>query len=520
VAGNHALRAYYSGDSSFGPDKSAVLLQKVNAITGNGFSEGVNYPAGDPTSNSPSSIVTADFNDDDQADIAFANGNGVLCVFLGSGNGTFTPVGNSEDGEPVGYIEAVAAGDFNGDSVQDLAITSYKNGLAVSVLIGNGDGTFTNAGSLVTPNSLFSQSIRVADFNHDGNADIAIAGWNANGLVEVFLGNGNASFQNPVDYRVDLYPYAVAVSDFNGDGKADLAVTGGYGVSVLSGNGDGTFTPPQTFSTGVRPTTVEVGDFNGDGNNDLVTTYEGGSLSVLLGNGDGTFQTAKVDNASHGGLSIAVSDYNGDGIADLALTNGVVTVSLGVGDGTFVDLNNSTGANAHLVAPGDFNSDGIADLAFASTNSLQILLGKPGLLQAITFDPLSDVNFGVPSFTINARASSGLPVSFSSTTTNVCAMNGATVSLVAIGNCSITASQAGDETYATALPVVRNFKVSLSTCDINLDENTNVADVQLIINEALGVIPASHDLNHDGTVNVADVQKVINAALGLGCVLP
>ena len=58
-----------------------------------------------------------------------------------------------------------------------------------------------------------------------------------------------------------------------------------------------------------------------------------------------------------------------------------------------------------------------------------------------------------------------------------------------------------------------------ATCDINADGNTNVADVQLIINEALGVVPAVHDLNGDGAVNVADVQKVINAALGLGCVI-
>ena len=62
--------------------------------------------------------------------------------------------------------------------------------------------------------------------------------------------------------------------------------------------------------------------------------------------------------------------------------------------------------------------------------------------------------------------------------------------------------------------------IKLPACDINSDGTTNVADVQLIINEALGVAPALHDLNHDGAVNVADVQKVINAALGLGCSLP
>jgi hypothetical protein len=56
-----------------------------------------------------------------------------------------------------------------------------------------------------------------------------------------------------------------------------------------------------------------------------------------------------------------------------------------------------------------------------------------------------------------------------------------------------------------------------SACDINADGSTNVADVQMMINEALGLAPPVNDLNHDGVVNVVDVQIVISAALGLGC---
>src|SRR6185436_7413228 len=98
----------------------------------------------------------------------------------------------------------------------------------------------------------------------------------------------------------------------------------------------------------------------------------------------------------------------------------------------------------------------------------------------------------------------------------VCTVSTSTVTLITAGNCSITASQPGDEIYAAATPTTRTFTITPS-CDINADGTANVADVQLIINEALGVTSPLHDLNHDGFVNVADVQKVINAALGLGC---
>ena len=56
-------------------------------------------------------------------------------------------------------------------------------------------------------------------------------------------------------------------------------------------------------------------------------------------------------------------------------------------------------------------------------------------------------------------------------------------------------------------------------CDLNGDGAVNVVDLQLIVNEALGTLPATHDLNGDGKVNVADVQKTVNAALGVGCLM-
>lgn len=80
-------------------------------------------------------------------------------------------------------------------------------------------------------------------------------------------------------------------------------------------------------------------------------------------------------------------------------------------------------------------------------------------LQTITFWPLANVTSSVPPFSIVATASSGLAVSFVSTTPSVCTVSGNIVTDIAAGTCSITATQAGNGTYAPATPVMQTFTV-------------------------------------------------------------
>jgi hypothetical protein len=109
----------------------------------------------------------------------------------------------------------------------------------VSVLLGNGDGTFPTLPIIATGNTSWG-SMGVGDFNGDGTADLAVAKGFEN-LVAVLLANGDGTFQPETDYATGNGPGSVAVGDFNGDGTADLAVLNADSVSVLLGNGDGTF---------------------------------------------------------------------------------------------------------------------------------------------------------------------------------------------------------------------------------------------------------------------------------------
>src|SRR6266436_5402770 len=163
-------------------------------------------------------------------------------------------------------------------------------------------------------------SVAVGDFNGDGVPDLVVADRVSNN-VSVLLGNGDGTFQTPVAFATGTRPQSVAVGDFNGDGKLDLVVAneGSNNVSVLLGNGDGAFQAAQNFPAGTNPQSVAVGDFNGDGKLDLAVANEGsGDVSVLLGNGDGTFQAALAFAAGDIPQSVAVGDFNGDGKLDLA----------------------------------------------------------------------------------------------------------------------------------------------------------------------------------------------------------
>jgi len=153
----------------------------------------------------------------------------------------------------------------------------------VSVLLGNGDGSFQAAQSF--PAGRYTIAVAVGDFDLDGKLDVAVANNDLAGKASVLRGNGDGTFQTALSYTAGAYAVSLVVADLNGDGPADLAVAHENGVAVLVGNGDGTFKTAQNFAAGTSPIAVAAGDLQGDGAIDLaVANYNlvgGGVVSLL-----------------------------------------------------------------------------------------------------------------------------------------------------------------------------------------------------------------------------------------------
>jgi hypothetical protein len=282
-------------------------------------------------------------------------------------------------------------GDFNGDQILDLA--TVNNGGTFSVLIGNGDGTF-QAPIFTTPATL-PQTFAVGDFNRDGKLDVATAGEDfTTSHLDVFLGNGDGTFETGSSYLVGSLPLGMVVGDFRNIGKLDLVTATLFGgISVLLGNGDGTFQQTKTYSD-YAPLAIATGDFNRDGKLDFVVSEDPDATDmagahVFLGNGDGTFQPAVAYPQGVADHSVAVGDFNGDQWPDVAL-----------GDSTKFDI-------IALLTPGVFSFSPPAPLIF------------PNHLPKTTSSPKTVIltNTGQTSLTITSITVQGSNFRLSSSTT-------------------------------------------------------------------------------------------------------
>jgi hypothetical protein len=225
-------------------------------------------------------------NGDGKLDLITANqDNDNISVLLGNGDGTFQAPTNISVG--VTPVE-IAVGDFNGDGKLDLAV-SNGGAASISILLGNGNGNFTQGPTVSTGN--LPNFIVVGDFNNDGKLDLVVneGAQDPTNDLRVFLGNGDGSFQSGIVYAssTDLYRHLIA-GDINGDGNLDLAVVACCGVhhadvAVLLGSGDGKFGPPEYHLLSSGPTYLAVAGFNGDGGMDIVSSNgDPYPLSVLL----------------------------------------------------------------------------------------------------------------------------------------------------------------------------------------------------------------------------------------------
>lgn len=353
-----------------------------------------------------------------------------IALFLGNGDGSFgsrlsTPTSTAPT--------ALVSGDINGDGQLDLvSVNGASNGgggygsdaingtASLSILIGNGDGSFTTATELQANRT--PETIQLADLNGDGQLDI-LTGNGFDSTLSVWVGNGDGSFQNSTSYEIQRSAERLTLADVNQDGSLDVLINSGNydlfssqpafrpdrDITLILGNGDGTFAAtvatddpnppggPTAFATfaavqatspitisGIEAESLHLVDMDQDGILDLVNTNSIRNVaSIYRGNGDGTFV---MDGFSVGSnpQSLALADVNGDGIADSISGNGTgadsqVTVQLGNGDGTFaMAANYAVGRLPQDIQIADVNGDGVVDILTANTNSnsVSVLLGN------------------------------------------------------------------------------------------------------------------------------------------------
>ena len=394
---------------------------------------------------SPHSLAARDFNGDGNLDLAVANsGHNTVSILLGNGDGTFQPRMTFATGQNPRWL---TGGDFNGDGKLDLAVANFTDN-TVSILLGNGDGTFQPQTTLALGTAPIS--LLTADFNRDGNLDLAVANSGDN-TVSILLGNGDGTFQPQMTFATGQNPRWLATGDFNSDGKLDLAVANftDNTVSILLGNGDGTFQTQTILALGTAPTSLLTADFNGDGNLDLAVSNSGdNTVSIILGDGSGTFPLPAVSYAAGASPeSVIVGDFKGDGNLDLAVTHASdnsISVLVGNGDGTFqTPTTFATAPAPQFAMAGDFNKDGRLDLVTANftDNTVSVLLQSPQVTLSSTTLTFPDQWLGTTSpaqtITLGNTGSANLSVSSIVASGDFAQTNNCGTAVAAGSNCTV-----------------------------------------------------------------------------------
>ena len=346
---------------------TSALPQSLN------FAPPVSYPAG-----TPYVVAAGDFNGDGKADLVASDvTNNDLAILLGNGDGTLKAPTTYHLSAAAHYLNA---NDFNRDGKLDLA-TANQYAANISIFFGKGDGSFETPVNY--PVGRFPTQIQSADFNRDGWLDIAVFGGNRD--VNVLLGTGNGTFQSPTSYPLAQLPGALTLADMNGDGAIDLVIgmREVLAVKVLLGNGDGTFKPALASTStatenGTGPYSIVVGDFDRDGKLDVALSDE--VLKIQKGNGDGTLKvpsfTYRLRNTS---VDLKSADFNGDGKLELVsagvFSSGALQILMGNGDATFQDAGDQiSGSSSISIAITDLNGDTRFDVAANINNQLAVAL--------------------------------------------------------------------------------------------------------------------------------------------------
>ncbi len=408
------------------------------------------------TGTNPRSVAIGDLTGDGRADLAVVNrSSNTVSVYTNTGSGSFAPQVTYATGS---FPRSVAIGDLNGDGRADLAVANSSSN-TVSVLTNTGSGSFAPQVTYATGSNPYS--VAIGDLTGDGRADLAVANYGSN-TVSVLTNTGSGSFAPQVTYATGSSPYSVSIGNLNNDSYLDLAVANfsSNTVSILTGTGTGSFGTRVDYATGINPRSVTFGDLNNDSHLDLCissgTSSQINLVSVLTNTGGGIFNS-KIDYITdYDQENVAIGDINNDNKLDLIVAatpfnNAVQSTAViglindGFGQFTinkFPYLN--TGPRSVFI--GDLNSDNKADLITANqgSNTISVLLAQD--LQFIGGFSVANQVYG-NTFAFNATATSGLPVSYSSSNPSIINIVGSAATATGVGVVTVTAFQSGNGSF-------------------------------------------------------------------------
>ena len=337
-----------------------------------GFQSAVSLPAG----NQPEAAALFDADGDGDLDLAVtSDAPDKVTIYLNDGAGNFAP-GQTVFTGAGSSPNTPAAADFDGDGDWDLAV-SLKNTNQLLLVVNTG-GTFSTGAAFAVGQE--PRRVVAADFTGDGRADVMVSNRNSNN-VSFLVNNGAGGFAAAVSFATGQEPRDLVAADLDGDADLDFAVAvhDDRLLAVFFNNGVGGFGAPLSLSVGgqLRPEGIDAADLNGDGAMDLVAGTSGNGLnfvSVFLGTGGGSFG-ARADYAT-GGLNpgaVAAADYDLDGDVDVATVNedsGTLAALANAGNGTFGAASLfAVGTTPHHLAGADLDHNGSVDLVTTNRDS-------------------------------------------------------------------------------------------------------------------------------------------------------
>ena len=317
-----------NGDTKLDLATANTSSNNVSVLLNDGNGAFTEQPSRPTVEAVPRSVAIGSLNADSDPDLAVTNfSSNSVSVLPGNGDGTFDAATNIPTGT---NPRTVAIGNLDADANPDMAITNQGSG-TVSILLGQGNGMFAAAAEPTISVGSSPFGIAIGNLDGDANADLVVG--RLTNDVSVLRGDGDGTFTpasgSPIQLDADSVPQSVAIGNLDGGSVPDLAVVNrdDSDVSVLLGNGDGTFGAKTDYPTGTKPQSVVIANLNGGSTADLAVATTGpdtsgpDNVSVLLGVGDGTFGAATGFPAGTDPLSVVVGTFNSYGLSDLVTAN-------------------------------------------------------------------------------------------------------------------------------------------------------------------------------------------------------